>query len=273
MLVITACGIKTAPWQENYDLGMRYLTDGNYEEAILAFTAAIEIDAKQPALYLKRAETYIKLADGIEDWKEVAEQYTKAFEDLKQVIVYGEPENKNGYQYYELEAGYGMAVYPNNFYYIGEWKNGQRSGYGTWICTEFSDMYLVDSYIYHGQWENDKPNGEGVIRICRRLDESNAGYQRTAQNDISGSFKNGYYHGTMYNVWLMEDGVRRKWTPAEAVDGVYMAMSNFPEEIKNWPDYQSRISQGMYVIALDENAGSAVPLYYSSAPNVVMGFE
>lgn len=35
-----------ASWQEQYDLGVRYLSEGNYEEAILAFTAAIEIDPK-----------------------------------------------------------------------------------------------------------------------------------------------------------------------------------------------------------------------------------
>lgn len=40
-------------WQEQYDLGVRYLEDGDYEEAIIAFTAAIEIDPK-------RAEAYIR---------------------------------------------------------------------------------------------------------------------------------------------------------------------------------------------------------------------
>ena len=31
-------------WQEQYELGVRYLSEGNYEEAIIAFTAAIEIE-------------------------------------------------------------------------------------------------------------------------------------------------------------------------------------------------------------------------------------
>ena len=49
-LALAACGGKGG-WQEQYDLGQKYLTDGNYEEAILAFTAAIEIDPKRaPAL-------------------------------------------------------------------------------------------------------------------------------------------------------------------------------------------------------------------------------
>ena len=55
---LAACGEKTPTWQEQYDLGQRYLTEGNYEEAILAFTAAIEIDPKRPEAYLSLADAY-----------------------------------------------------------------------------------------------------------------------------------------------------------------------------------------------------------------------
>ena len=47
-------------WQEQYDLGVRYLSEGNYEEAIIAFTAAIEIDPKQALAYVGRGDAYIK---------------------------------------------------------------------------------------------------------------------------------------------------------------------------------------------------------------------
>lgn len=46
-------------WQEQYDLGVRYLSEGNYEEAILKFSAAIEIDPKQIPAYIGRAEAYV----------------------------------------------------------------------------------------------------------------------------------------------------------------------------------------------------------------------
>lgn len=58
ILLLTACGQKAPTWQEQYDLGVRYLSEGNYEEAILAFTAAITIDPKQEQLYLSLAEAY-----------------------------------------------------------------------------------------------------------------------------------------------------------------------------------------------------------------------
>lgn len=56
LVILSACGQSAADlgsgdsstfsWQDQYDLGMRYLSEGNYEEAIVAFTAAIEIDPK-----------------------------------------------------------------------------------------------------------------------------------------------------------------------------------------------------------------------------------
>lgn len=48
--LLTGCGSGTggSTWQDQYDLGMLYLSEGNYEEAIIAFTAAIEIDPKRP---------------------------------------------------------------------------------------------------------------------------------------------------------------------------------------------------------------------------------
>ena len=73
---LTACGQKAAPattWQEQYDLGIRYLSEGNYEEAIIAFTAAIEIDPKRPEAYLSLADAYIATGDPEAAWKALEE--------------------------------------------------------------------------------------------------------------------------------------------------------------------------------------------------------
>ena len=65
LLTLGGCGKKDrgAAWQEQYDLGVRYLSDGNYEEAIIAFTAAIKIDPKRPEGYSGLANTYIAMGD------------------------------------------------------------------------------------------------------------------------------------------------------------------------------------------------------------------
>ena len=58
VLVLCACGQSGPTWQEQYDLGVRYLSEGNYEEAIIAFTAAIEIDSKRAPAYVGRGDAY-----------------------------------------------------------------------------------------------------------------------------------------------------------------------------------------------------------------------
>ena len=63
ILGLCACGQKTDAWQEQYDLGMKYLSEGNYEESIIAFTAAIEIEPKKAEAYLGMAEVYIAQND------------------------------------------------------------------------------------------------------------------------------------------------------------------------------------------------------------------
>ena len=62
ILLLSSCG-RTPTWQEQYDLGVRYLSEGNYEEAIIAFTAAIEINPNRAEAYLKLADTYVSLGD------------------------------------------------------------------------------------------------------------------------------------------------------------------------------------------------------------------
>lgn len=53
--------VKT--YQSQLDLGVRFLTDGNYEEAIIAFQAAIEIEPKNAEAYLSLAEVYLAMGD------------------------------------------------------------------------------------------------------------------------------------------------------------------------------------------------------------------
>ena len=59
MLLLCACTASAATWQEQYDLGVRYLSEGNYREAIIAFTAAIEIDPKRAEAYVGRGQAYV----------------------------------------------------------------------------------------------------------------------------------------------------------------------------------------------------------------------
>jgi YD repeat-containing protein len=86
---LCACGQKAADeeipsssttWQEQYDLGIRYLSDGNYEEAIIAFTAAIEINPKQAPAYVGRGDAYIGLGETEENLAAAQADYEAAIE-------------------------------------------------------------------------------------------------------------------------------------------------------------------------------------------------
>ena len=83
-LLFSACGKSTKEkWQEQYDLGQQYLLEENYEEAIVAFTAAIEIDPKQADTYLERGDAYILSG-------ETEENLTQALADYRHVLEMSE---------------------------------------------------------------------------------------------------------------------------------------------------------------------------------------
>lgn len=82
-LTLSACGQKVSTWQEQYDLGLRYLEDGNYEEAIIAFTAAIEIDPKQALAYVGRGDSYFGVAELTSAEDELLDESTAAYGDAE----------------------------------------------------------------------------------------------------------------------------------------------------------------------------------------------
>ena len=80
VLGLCACGSKAPAWQEQYDLGVKYLSEGNYEEAIIAFTAAIEIDPKRAEAYVGRGGAYIGSGETAENLAAARTDYEKAIE-------------------------------------------------------------------------------------------------------------------------------------------------------------------------------------------------
>lgn len=79
---LCACDVKESAltWQEQYDLGIRYLEEGNYEEAIIAFTAAIEIDSKQAPAYVGRGDAYVLSGETEDNLTAAKLDYEKAIE-------------------------------------------------------------------------------------------------------------------------------------------------------------------------------------------------
>lgn len=74
-------GCSTAGnWQEQYDLGRRYLNEQNYEQAVLAFTEAIQIDPNRSKSYVGRGEAYLAAGETAENLAAALADYEKAGE-------------------------------------------------------------------------------------------------------------------------------------------------------------------------------------------------
>ena len=67
-------------WKEQYDLGVRYLSEGNYAEAIISFDKAIKIDPKQPMAYVGRADAHIGSGETDDNLAVAFADYTAAIE-------------------------------------------------------------------------------------------------------------------------------------------------------------------------------------------------
>lgn len=290
LLCLCACATTedSLTWQEQYDLGIRYLSEGNQEEAIIAFTAAIEIDPKQILAFVGRGDVYAVLAEQEPDnsvaltlWQKSVADYEYAFElgdtqveekleESREILRHLQAEkdaqplletlytrfedtdvegakalmrqadyqelsnsvSKNPY-YYDHGDGSGLAVYPENFYYYGQLEDGLRSGHGLWIRAVFEDGNDSESYIYEGTWANDRPNGEGCIVRNRYPDQIQVepGTTTSVKTEVTGTFVDGLYHGTIYEVWNMTDGSIHVWSPITAVDGIYQAIEENGDRI------------------------------------------
>ena len=89
--VILGIGVirHKSPYEHQLSLAYKYLEEGNYQEAIIAFTKAIEIDPNKTEAYLGRAESYIKNSDD-------NDSLTLALKDYEKVIELEET-NAEGY--------------------------------------------------------------------------------------------------------------------------------------------------------------------------------
>ncbi len=85
MMLILLASCSSAPtFEEQYELGLQYLSEGNYEEAIIAFTVAIEIDPKRVEAYVSRGDSYVGAATTGDS--DVEDNYTAALNDYHYAI-------------------------------------------------------------------------------------------------------------------------------------------------------------------------------------------
>lgn len=144
-------------WQAQYDLGIRYLEDGKYEEAVIAFQAAIDIDPKRAEAYLGIANVYIEL----DDLEQAAAILEKGYAQTQSEDIRKKQEEVEGLQEEKLHVWTeATCTEPRTCSHCGK-TEGEATGH-TWVeanyqdpktcsvCGETEGDVLVPSYVEHG---------------------------------------------------------------------------------------------------------------------------
>ncbi len=164
-----------AQYAEQIDLGRRYLTEQKYEEAIVAFGKAIEIDPRKPEAYLELAEAYTAF-DEYEKAAVVLEEGYKVTKDEKIAELRIKIKSRQ-----QMEK-------PDESIFSGEPE--------TAVTKEADAESLVEENIYKGildqywlavseRWNRQLLSEEGLCYLCSYNEElSQIGY---ALMDIDGN--------------------------------------------------------------------------------------
>ena len=146
-------------------------------------------------------------------------------------------------------SGKGLAVYEDNTYYFGEWKDGLRHGKGMWLevaiyTEENQDKNLgVIEHSYSGEWSRDLPNGQGQEHFSydySRMKTENMKDGKAIANVI-GEFEDGYYNGEMYIMTVDAAGNTTDWSGI-CQKGIWKPIETGPTTDSVWEAYEKDVS-------------------------------
>ena len=162
--------------------------------------------------------------------------------------------------------GKGIAVYADNQYYCGYWKNGKRDGAGKWVHFHIHNSdNSKDKIVYHeyqGNFSNDLPNGEGQDHYEYKLEllSKNKNYI----TNYMCNYKDGLIDGDVYCTSTDSEGTYLDWV-GEAQNGSFVYISESRDNLKRGPVMTDRENPDNYMwIAEKDNKDIGVISYYSS---------
>ena len=135
--------------------------------------------------------------------------------------------------------GTGVAVYENGYFYYGEYHDGMREGHGVLFKAAYPEGSSMGSFLYDGQWDDDKPNGTGTAKSNYFKDRISA--SDFATKEISGNYTNGLENGEMTLIGVKRSGEKVTFK-YKTTDGVAAKSSNESSGVK-----------GQYIIAQTED--------------------
>lgn len=192
----------TTGYENTGDENMKAKVDGIYaeRERIKAEEEALRMEEEEKAAIEEaRAEVLSKVftafeAGDLDDVKELLRtEEIKSFTDeivSEDVSYYYGSKDADGNR-----QGKGIAMYINGYFYYGDFENNVRSGEGTWMRAVYADSSAIGSFIFKGQWADDKPNGSGEATSNFYKDKISA--NEMVKQIIKGEYKDGLENGSM----------------------------------------------------------------------------
>ena len=183
-------------------------------------------------------------------------------------------ELKNTDQFYYLgetdedgkPSGTGIAVYADNQYYYGSWKNGVRDGEGRWMhyhihaSSQSNDVYLF--HQYSGNFKNDLPDGEGSEHydfVTSRLKEKTRYY-----SNFIGTYKQGYLNGDFYITTIDKADNFEEWNATAKMGSFEYLSKNKDQQGKGPTMVDTEDEKNFIWMSDEENQGWSVKCYISA---------
>ena len=192
--LLTGCK-KEPTWQDQYDLGMKYLEEGDYEEALASFQAAVAIDDKKTETYTQMLTVYEEqneesqaeetIWDMVDKVKKEEIAYEDTYDFWENVVEWcknNDRENLIDEIYYKIHGDTASSLYgfntkfpesPLSKYYMdlgmqyAEYYNARLSDFFSEVLAQ-TNIYLKNEWRgYENMWyasqENfSQENGGGV---------------------------------------------------------------------------------------------------------------
>lgn len=201
-LFLVACsGGANSKLQEQLDLGQKYLAEADFENALIAFETAIEIDDKCVEAYIGAAEAYIGLgepqkaleilniglektgdkqisqrAEGLKNSSELPKEEEGNLEklvdiskqwDIDNLEAFLETDEFRSLLHWMENSGLDMYLFGDNPNKIGFYRIDDKImmyvGDYSGDLRSGNGIWFSHGYYAIGQWENDKPKGSQTL--------------------------------------------------------------------------------------------------------------
>ena len=208
--------VKTYINQNSKEQALEWLN----KEDVTALVSSWELEKLKQEVYLNQINVWLKRKEykSLRDWF-LSEEADDLFNSAEEYYWTDECEEEiyfqNNKRVDSIESGKGLIVSEYGAY-LGEISACERKGEGRQFGIDYYDDQ-EKCFLYAGDWENDKANGEGTyIKF----------HDTTADGDrykfkYEGDFKDNMLDGKIKFTWKSDDAGKEDWATITADNGTF----------------------------------------------------